>query len=643
MASIMSRLLTLCFLSAAAFSGFAVERPNILWITSEDNGPHLGCYGDDYAVTPHLDKLAERGLRYTRASSTAPVCAPARTTIISGIYPTATGSQHMRSMVPLPEGFRMFPQFLREAGYYCTNNSKEDYNLEKPGRVWDESSRRAHWKNREEGQPFFAVFNFTISHESRIRNQIEEEHQIHDPAKAPVPAYHPDTPEVRGDWAQYYDRLTMMDRECGDALRELEEAGLTDDTIVVYWGDHGSGMPRNKRWPYNSGLHVPLLLHVPEKFRSLAPPEYEEGGASDRMVGFVDLAPTMLSLVGIEPPGWMQGHAFAGVHEVDSPEFSFGFRGRMDERYDIVRTVMGKRYVYLRHYMPHKIYGQYIQYMFATPTTQVWHDLDHAGKLNEDQSLFWQTKPTEELYDLERDPDEVNNLVASPDHADVLEAMRAAHMEHLRSVRDLGFLSEYELHARANAAGLTPYEMGQRNDLYAFERIFAAAQLATAQNEEDLPEIIGFLESEDSAVRYWGAMGLLIHEEAGVKAGGEALRAALSDDSPIVQITAAEALGRYGSDEDVSPALDVLVRWIDPAKDTFLGIAAWNALDKLDERARPAADRLAATSPRPENPPNGRVSKYSTNLKKKTLSDLGVNASDERRRRAKGKAKGKTN
>ena len=182
----------------------------------------------------------------------------------------------------MPPFMKMYPQFLRERGYYCTNNNKEDYNLEKPGQVWDDSSGKAHWKNRKPGQPFFAIFNITVSHESQIR--VRPHTLKHDPAKVRVPAYHPDTPEVRHDWAQYYDKITEMDAQAGQRLQELDDAGLTDDTIVFFYGDHGSGMPRSKRWPYNSGLHVPLIVHVPEKFKHLAPKDYAAGGASDRLV-----------------------------------------------------------------------------------------------------------------------------------------------------------------------------------------------------------------------------------------------------------------------------------------------------------------------------------------------------------------------
>src|SRR3954470_4729161 len=241
----MQKLMSIVLALLVSAGAFAAERANILWITCEDISPNLGCYGDGYAVTPNLDAFAAKGMRYTNVISNAPVCAPARTTIITGLYPPSTGAEHMRSLVNLPTSFRLLPQYLRDAGYYTTNNSKEDYNVEKPGQVWDASSAKAHWKNRRKGQPFFAVFNHVITHESQIRNEIGESDRIHDPAKVRLPAYHPDTPEVRRDWAQYYDRITMMDCEAGANLRELDKAGVADDTIVFFYSDHGSGMPRS--------------------------------------------------------------------------------------------------------------------------------------------------------------------------------------------------------------------------------------------------------------------------------------------------------------------------------------------------------------------------------------------------------------
>ena len=266
----------IALLAAFACASANAAQPNILWLSSEDNGPQLGIYGDEYADTPNLDDLGSKGMIYRHAWSTAPVCAPARTTIISGMYPPSLGAQHMRSMTRLPASMRMFPQYLRDAGYYASNNAKEDYNLEKPGKVWDESGGKAHWRKRAPGQPFFSVFNFTVTHESRIRRRPHV--PVHDPARAPVPAYHPDTEESRADWAQYYDKVSEMDALAGRVLAELREDGLEEETIVLYWADHGPGMPRGKRWTYNSGLHVPLILYIPERFKQLRPPEYAAGG-----------------------------------------------------------------------------------------------------------------------------------------------------------------------------------------------------------------------------------------------------------------------------------------------------------------------------------------------------------------------------
>lgn len=576
------------------------ERPNILWITSEDHGPHMGCYGDRFAGTPNVDALAARGMIYRHAWSCAPVCAPARTTIISGMYPPCTGSEHMRSMVPYPAGKQMFPQFLREAGYYCTNNAKEDYNLAQPGAVWDDSSRQGHWRNRRPGQPFFAVFNSEKSHESRIRARPHV--AVHDPAKVRVPAYHPDTPEVRQDWAQYYDAVSAADADAGLRLRELAEAGLTEETIVFYYADHGSGMPRNKRWPYNSGLQVPLVVYIPEKWRSLAPREYRPGGASERLVSFVDLAPTVLSLAGIKPPEWMQGHAFMGRHEAPPQPFVFGFRGRMDERYDMVRSATDGRYVYVRNYLPHKIYGQYLDYMFQTPTTQVWKKLHDAGKLTTAQDAFWKTKPPEELYDLQADPDEVHNLAGDTEHRDVLAKLREAQQSLAARIRDVGFLPEGELHSRST--GGSPYDMGHDEQRYPFRRVFATAERASLLRPDALPALREALRDPDSGVRYWAALGILMRGKDGTTAAHGELLAALEDASPYVQIVAAEALGRYGSEADLQPALAVLVRLGDPGKnELFPAMAALNALGALGDRAkgaRPAIQGFAAKARTPD-------------------------------------------
>ena len=607
--------------AATAAAEAKKPRPNVLWITCEDIGPELGCYGDEYATTPNLDRLAAKGMKYLYAWSNAPVCAPARSTIITGVYPPSIGSQHMRSMSRLPEEMKMYPCYLREAGYYCTNNSKQDYNLGLTGKVWDESSGRAHWKNRKPGQPFFAIFNITVTHESRIRTRPHK--CVHDPAKAPVPAYHPDTPEVRLDWAQYYDNITTMDGMAGRLLAELEDAGLADDTIVLFYGDHGSGMPRSKRWPFNSGLHVPMLVHVPEKLKDLAPEEYKPGAASDRLVSFVDLAPTLLSLAGVKPPEHMQGHAFMGRYETPPQPYIYGFRGRMDERYDMVRSVRDKRYVYLRQYMPHRIYGQHVNYMFITPTTRVWKQLFDEGKLTPEQSRFWQTKPAEELYDLQEDPDEVRNLAGSPEHREVLGRMRKAQQDWAVRIRDVGFLPEGEIHTRSE--GSSPYEMGHDEKRYPMQKIMATAELASSLKPDAMPQLKKAFADKDSAVRYWAAQGVLMRGQQGVASGHDELVSALADSSGSVRVVAAEALARYGSRADLDKALPVLARAAESDEgEGYVALMAVNAIDKLDAKAAPLlgdVGKLSKKLTKRGKQRGGRARGYVARVVEKILAD----------------------
>jgi arylsulfatase A-like enzyme len=603
-------LLPLLAVVSLACRAPAADKPNILWITCEDMGPHLGFYGDKYSASPNLDAFAARGLAFKRAWSCAPVCAPARTTIISGLYPPSTGAEHMRSMVPLPAGMKMYPEFLKEAGYYVSNNSKEDYNLQKPAGLWDESSNKAHWKNRRPGQPFFAIFNHTITHESQIRNAIDPADRLHDPARVRVPAYHPDTPEVRKDWAQYYDRITMMDKLAGQNLKELADAGLADDTIVFFYSDHGSGMPRNKRWPGNSGLQVSFAVYFPEKWKHLAPAEYRAGGVSERLISFVDLAPTVLSIAGLKPPEWMQGHAFAGPHQAKPQPFIHGFRGRMDERYDLARSVTDGRYVYIRNYLPHLSTAQHVSYQHETPTTRVWKQLFDEGRLNEAQSQFWRApRAPEELYDLENDPDEVKNLAAAPEHQAVLRKLRKAQQDLAREIRDVGFLPEGEIHSRS--AGSTPYETGHDNAKYPFTRVFEMAEAASQMDMKSLPKVQKALKDKDSAVRYWAALGILMRGQAAVDATKGDLKVALEDESPYVRIVAANALGQHGNNDDLQSALGVLA---DAApwggkNNVWVSMFALNALDTLGNKVVPLRAQ-AKNWPAAGPSPDGRFNSY---------------------------------
>ena len=559
------------------------DLPNILWITTEDHGPHLGTYGDSYAHTPNIDSFAEKSLRYDIAWSDAPVCAPARTSIITGVYPTSLGAQHMRSEVAYPEFIKKYPVFLREAGYYITNNSKEDYNLttREDSDLWDESSPQAHYQNRDEEQPFFAVFNLTESHESNIWARTDLPH--HDPDMAPIPPYHPDTPEVRRDWAQYYHSVYEVDIRVGEMLDELEKNGLADDTIVFFYSDHGSGMPRHKRWPYNSGLHVPLIVHIPKKYQHLAPKEYQPGSSTDRHVTFVDLAPTLLSLIGVEPPEWMHGRAFMGTYERESRDYLFGFRGRMGSRFDMVRSIRKGNYIYVRNYMPHMIYGQYEPWMWQMETLNIWEELYHLGELVPPQTYFWETKPIEELYELQKDPYEVHNLAGSKDHMEIKNELRSILRDHILETRDAGFLPEAEMHRRANITGQTIFEMARNSDHYPLRRIYDFAGLAADRDLGILPQLLEGLNDKDPAIRYWAVTGIMIRGEDAYDQTSEKLKMVLMDENSSVQIAAAEILIEYGNAEDVEKAIDTLLELTPPKQNgAYISVTALSVLAYID-------------------------------------------------------------
>lgn len=577
----------------------SAPQPNIVWIVSEDHGIEMGCYGDRFATTPNVDRLAARGMIYRFAWSCAPVCAPARSTLIAGLYAPSSGAEHMRSLVPFPAGKKIYPQLMRDAGYYCVNNAKEDYNLDKPGSVWNESSRKAHWTNRPAGMPFLAVFNSEKSHESKIRSRPHT--PVHDPAGVRLPAYHPDTPEVRRDWAQYYDVVSEADADAGKRLAEIERAGLTEDTIVFYYGDHGSGMPRSKRWPYNSGLRVPLVVFIPEKFKHLRPADYRVGGVSDRLVSFVDFAPTLVSLAGVKPPGWMQGHAFLGKYISRPPAYLYGFRGRMDERLDLVRSITDGRFVYVRNYLPHLPYGQYLDYMWKTPTTVVWEKLHLEGKLSPVQDAFWNRKPPEELYDLQSDPDEIHNLASSAAHRKIRDRLHKALQKQALEIRDVGFIPEGERFARAH--GDAPYDLGHDNRRYPMKRILAAAETSSMLEMSALPTLRKNLHDPDAVVRYWAVLGILMRGRDAVAEIGNELTSLLKDSSPDVRIAAAEAVARYGSKEEAAPALSLLLDQADwKRQGVFSAMSALNSIDALGQAAAsivPALSALPTNGPAP--------------------------------------------
>lgn len=420
--------------------------PNILWISMEDTSPRFGCYGDSVAHTPNIDRLAAEGRRYTNAFSTAGVCAPSRSAIITGMYQTSIGTHHMRtthtnpsapglptpySAVP-PAYVKTFTEYLRAAGYYCTNNWKTDYQFEPPLTAWDECSREAHWRNREPGQPFFSVFNFTITHESGM--WPKDTPIVTDPSLLKLPPYLPDTPKVRESLARQYDNIAASDQMIGELLAQLEDDGLYQDTIVFLWSDHGEGLPRAKRWPYDAGIRVPLIVRWPGRL--------ESGSVTDELVSMVDLGPTVLSLAGLEVPYHMQGQPFLGS-EARAREYVYATRDRHDESYDMVRAVRDKRYKYIRNYHPEKPYLLWIPYSHKHPALQeMWRMYAHGELKGTQQLMFRSHRPTEELYDCDNDPYEINNLATDPAHRSVLDRMRCALDEWRDRYGDMGEIPE---------------------------------------------------------------------------------------------------------------------------------------------------------------------------------------------------------
>ncbi|WP_319589316.1 sulfatase-like hydrolase/transferase [uncultured Draconibacterium sp.] len=554
------------------------ELPNILWLTSEDNSPLLGCYGDEFATTPNLDKMASEGFLYTHAYANAPVCAPARNTILTGVYACSNGNQHMRSRYPISDIVKPYPVYLHEAGYYCTNNSKTDYNVNniEPNEIWDECSKTAHWKNRPEGKPFFAVFNTTISHESCIHTSIPNEKLRHNPEEVTISPYHPATPEMKHDWAQYYDKVEDMDIQIGKWLKELDDAGLSENTIVFYYGDHGGVLARSKRYVYETGTRVPFIVRIPDKYKYLFPAK-KPGSKVNRLVSFVDLVPTLLSIVGIDIPEYLQGNAFLGQQKTEDPEYVYMFRGRMDERYDMCRAVRDKQFRYIRNYMPYRVCGQRLEYLFKAQSIRSWKEAYEAGKCNTVQSAFWEPKPLEELYDINNDPWEINNLVNDPKYKDVLQRLRAANKEWVLRIKDTGFIPEADRVDRDNGEPMYDY---MRSDNFDLEPLVEAAEMATIGKTENIDELIRFMKNEESAIRYWGAAGLLILGEKAQPALKE-LKAVTNDKSANVVLAAAEALYNLGEKETAKDALLSILK----IKNEFARCQALNVIDCIEENS----------------------------------------------------------
>ncbi len=603
---------------------WAANQPNILWLSAEDISPHLGCYGDPHAITPFLDSLAADGMCYTNAFTTAGVCAPNRSGMITGMYQTTLGTQHMRCQAKLPSHIKPFTTYLRKAGYYCTNNSKTDYQFSTPKDAWNESSGKAHWKNRPHNdQPFFAVFNFTGCHESGIastnkyhsvtKNLSLQERQF--PNKLTTfPPYYPRTPAALEDWKRNYELITALDHWCKDHVETLKAAGLYDNTIIFFWSDHGVGLPRAKRWLYDSGTHIPLIVHLPEKFQHLT--NLKPGNTTDRLVSSIDLGPTVLNLAQAKIPAHIQGQAFLGLNQPPAREYVYGARDRMDERYDIIRMVRDKRFKYIRNYEPLKTYYQYMNTPEKGATMTDLRNLHEAGMLNTSAEYYFsKNKPVEELYDTQHDPHELHNLADNKEHQLTLMRLRQVHIQWVQNTKDLGLIAEPILIERQAELGNQYDILRKTEDTTLVKRISETALLAS-EGATAKRKLVAALQDNDSAVRYWAATGLGNIGKPAADTAAQLEVMLQEEPSSVVRTAAARALCMFDLCEF---ALPTLIHELNNGAQ-WERLHAAIVLDQIDRQALPVVREMhQALKPRTDLYANG---KYVVRVINRALNQL---------------------
>ena len=521
--------------------------PNIVWITSEDNSKHYQKLFDDNGIpTPNIESLAKEGLIFSRAFSNAPVCSVARSAIISGCYGPRIGAQFHRKMavVPMPDSLKMFPSYLRQAGYYTTNNSKEDYNIIKSDGVWDESSKKASWKNRAENQPFFHVFNIGVSHESSMHftaqgmDTIATETDIN---SFKIQPNHPDTDLFKYTNALYRDKIREMDRQVGKIIKELKEDGRLDDTFIFYFGDHGGVLPGSKGYLYETGLHVPMVVHVPKNYRHLV--KSQIGSTINGFVSFIDLAPTVLNLAGISIPKEIDGTAFLGKDieskELNSRNETYSYADRFDEKYDMVRAVRKGKYKYIRSYQPFNYDGLMNNYRYKQLAYQEWQSLYNDGKLNELQSAFFEARSPEMLFDIDTDPYETKNLADDPAYATTLITMREKLASWVKEMPDLSFYPEHYLIEKAFG---NPVEFGKKHK-EEIQKYTEIADLNLLNFDDAKNSLTTALKSSDPWDRYWAIIACSTFGPQAIGMESRIREMASTDPELINRVRAAEFLG----------------------------------------------------------------------------------------------------
>ena len=564
-------------------------KPNILWITSEDNGVSwVGCYGGKNAKTPAIDQLAKEGFRYLNCFDNAAVCAPTRSCWITGMYGISNGTQPMRSRNVIPhDKISYYPDLLKQAGYHTSNPGKTDYNIggREDKECWDYKGGKKQsqygWRYRAEGQPFFAIVNIGDSHESRAHGAGGK--LRNDPSKMKLFSYHPDLPVVRRNYAKYADAVENMDSKVKATIEALKQDDLYDDTIIVYNSDHGGVMARSKRFLYSSGVHCPLIVRIPEKYKHLYQAD-TPGDTVARIVSFVDMPKTWLSLAGADIPNTYQGTIFLGPGTESAPKYHLGFRERADERLDHVRLMRDARFAYHKNYMPYAPAGQHLAYLWKAPLTPAWEKHHLEGKTDEITGRFFEPRVSEEFYDNESDFDNVHNLINSAEHQEKIDELKLALRKRQLELRDSGLLPEKMCERRAAANRTTIYEMVRDDSLYPLAQYLDAADLALSRDTRNRDQFVGWLQNEDEGMRWWGIVGLHLLGPDSEKAKAS-LTNALTDPTDEVKIMAAWTLVKLGEQQAAMATLEtMLFQSPEKADNTTM---LHNVLDWMGEPALP--------------------------------------------------------
>ena len=540
-------LVIICWFIELSYSAEPTKRPNFVFIVSEDNSIHyLRLYGNKLGITPNIERLADNGLTFNHAFSGAPVCSVARSTLATAMHAPRVGFQYHRksALASLPPGVKPWSQVLRENGYYTTNNAKTDYNFNVNRKeVWDMSSNKATWRNRpNKAMPFFHMQSFADSHESRLHFPLK---QMETPTKTSpddvmLQPYFPDTPIMRYTKARYYDRMRVIDSQVGKIVNQLKEDGILEDTFVFYFGDHGGVMPRSKGYAYESGLHVPLVVRIPENFKKLI--DHKRGTRTNGFVSFIDFGPTLLNLASISVHKELDGQAFFGkgvsAADLANRDEVFGHADRFDEKFDMVRTYRKGKWKYIRNYQSYYADGLQNNYRYRQLAYDNWRNLYRAERLNPVQRQFFERRSVEQLFNLEKDPHEVTNLAADPAQSKRLAEMRELLKNKMKSINDLSFYPENRMVTTALNDGVA---FGREHSKE-ISRLSDLADTALRPFSEVQQTLASSLQSKGSLRRYWA---LKVCSNFGEKAKSLAIAAMplLNDENLMVRVRAAEFLG----------------------------------------------------------------------------------------------------